>query len=181
MPPRRKYDHTIPLVPEPQPVYNRPYRIPPVLKDEMEKQVKEMLAAGIIRPSNSAFSSPMIMVQKKDKTWRPVFDYRKLNAITIKGKYPIPIIDELLDELAGACWFSKLDLRSGYHQIRLAPGEEHKTAFQTHIGHFEFLVLSFGLTGGPNTFNFGMNDTLAPYIRKFVLVFFLWHTCVQCF
>lgn len=138
----------------------------------MEKQVKDMLASGIIRPSNSAFSSPMIMVQKKDKTWRPVFDYRKLNAITVKSKYPIPIIDELLDELAGAKWFYKLDLRSGYHQIRLAPGEEHKTAFQTHFGHFEFLVLSFGLTRGPNTFNFGMNDTLAPLIRKNVLVFF---------
>ena len=151
---------------------SRPYRLPPAMKDEMEKQVKEMLDAGIIRPSTSAFSSPVILVQKKDKTWRPVYDYRKLNAITVKSKYPVPIIDELLDELAGACWFTKLDLRAGYHQIRLAPGEEHKIAFQTHFGHFEFLVLSFGLTGGPNTFNFALNETLSPCVRKFVLLFF---------
>ena len=131
-----------------------------------------MLAAGIIRHSNSAFSSLMIMVQKKDKTWRPVFDYRKQNAITSKSKYPIPIIDELLDELAGSSWFTKRDLRSGYHQIRLALGEEHKTAFQTHFGHFEFLVLSFGLTGGPNTFNFAMSHTLSPCLKKYAINFF---------
>ncbi|XP_073360723.1 uncharacterized protein [Aegilops tauschii subsp. strangulata] len=123
LPPRRKYDHTIPLVPRAQPVYNRPYIIAPALKDEMEKQVKDMLASGIIRPNNSAFSSPMIMVQKKDKTSRPVFDYRKLNAITVKSKYPIPIIDELLNKLAGAKWFSKLVLglattRSDWHLER---------------------------------------------------------------
>uniref|UniRef100_A0A8R7P571 Reverse transcriptase domain-containing protein n=1 Tax=Triticum urartu TaxID=4572 RepID=A0A8R7P571_TRIUA len=138
----------------------------------MERQVKEMLDSGIIRHITSAFSSPMIMVQKKDKTWRPVFDYRHLNALTIKRKYPIPIIDVLLDKLAGSCWFSKLDLRFGYHQIRLAPGEEHKTTFQTHFGHFEFLVVSFGLTGGPNTFHFAMNDTLSPCPREFAISFF---------
>ena len=131
-----------------------------------------MLDSGVIRPSNNPFSSPMLLVQKKDHSWRPVFDYRHLNAITAKCKYPIPVIDELLDELAGSSWSSKLDLRSGYHQIRLAPGEEYKTAFQTHNGHFEFLVMSQGLTGGPNTFQFAMNSDLSPVLRKCAVVFF---------
>jgi hypothetical protein len=99
-------------------------------------------------------------------------DYRQLNALTVKSKYPIPVIDELLDELSGASWFSCLDLRAGFNQIRLAPGEEHKTAFQTHCGQFEYTVMSFGLTGAPNSFQGAMNTTLHPLLRKCVLVFF---------
>jgi hypothetical protein len=172
LPPRRLYDHHIPLIPGARPVSMRPYRVALALKSEIEKHVQELLAQGVITHSNSAFASPVILVRKSDQTWRLVVDYRHLNALTEKGKYPVPVIDELLDELAGARWFSKLDLRAGYHQIRLAPGEEFKTAFQTHQGYYEFRVMAFGLTGAPATFQHAMNASLAPVLRKFALVFF---------
>jgi hypothetical protein len=160
------------LIPGAQPVSIRPYRYSPKLKDKIEKQVSEMLQSGVIRPSSSAFASPIIMVKKKDFTWRPMVDYRHLNSLTVKTKYSLPLIDELLDELQGSSWFSKLDLRAGYHLIRLAPGEEYKTTFHTHHGHYEFLVIAFGLTGAPTTFQSVMNKTLAPVLRKCALVFF---------
>jgi hypothetical protein len=113
----------------------RPYRVAPELKSEIERQVQELLQQGVITHNNRAFASPVILVRKSDRTWRLVVDYRHRNALTLKGKYPLPVIDELLDELSGSHWFSKLDLRAGYHHIRLAPGEEFKTAFQMHSRH----------------------------------------------
>lgn len=172
LPPRRGSDHHISLLPGATPVHSRPYRHSPEMKTEIEKHISEMLESGVILPSTSAFASPLIMVRKRDHSWRPCIDYRRLNAITTKTRYPLPVIDELLDELHGASWFSKLDLRAGYHQIRLAPGEEHKTAFHTHHGHFKFLVMAFGLTGAPATFQNAMNKTLAPVLRRSALVFF---------
>ncbi|CAO2169811.1 unnamed protein product [Urochloa humidicola] len=172
LPPPRACDHAIPLIEGAAPIQVRPYRYAPALKDEIERQIKEMLDKGIIQKSSSSFSSSVLLVKKKDGTWRFCVDYRHLNAITIKGKYPVPVIDEFLDELANASWFTCLDLRAGFHQIRLKPGEEFKTAFQTHCGQYEFRVMAFGLTGAPGSFQEAMNSTLAPYLRKFVLVFF---------
>ncbi|WVZ89846.1 hypothetical protein U9M48_036199 [Paspalum notatum var. saurae] len=134
LPPRRVADHQIPLVPGAQPVKVRPYRYSPAQKTEIEKQLKDMLSHGVVRPSTSPFASPVILVKKKDGNWRFCVDYRHLNAMTVKNKHPMPVVEELLDELAGACWFTKLDFSAGYHQICMAEGEEYKTAFRTHNG-----------------------------------------------
>lgn len=173
LPPRRDCDHSIPLIPGAQPVSVRQYRYSPKLKSEIEEQVSELLKTGIIQPSRSPFSSPVLLVRKKDHSWRMCVDYRMLNALTVKSKFPIPVIDELLDELSSARWFSCLDLRAGFNQIRLAPGEEYKTAFQTHWGQFEYTVMSFGLTGAPNTFQGAMNTTLKPLLHVCVCHRFL--------
>ena len=171
LPPQRAYDHTIPLLPGSIPINSKPYYYSPLHKTEIERQVQELLQAGLIAHSHSPFASPVLLVKKKDGTWRFCVDYRQLNAITVKNKHPLPMVDELIDELHGAKLFSKLDFRSGYHQICIADKDTHKTAFKTHNGLYEFLVMPFGLTNALATFQSVMNTLFASLLRKGVLIF----------
>src|SRR5262249_3416554 len=143
LPPQRSVDHRIELVPGCEPPFRPIYRLAPPELEEMKRQLDELLASGFIQPSRSPFGAPVIFVRKKDGSLRMCIDYRALNKHTIKNRYPLPRIDDMFDQLRGAKVFSKIDLRSGYHQIRVAPEDVHKTAFRTRYGHYEFRVLPF--------------------------------------
>lgn len=171
VPPQRSHTHAIPLIPGAQPFRIKPYRYTPFQKDEIEKQVAQLLKDNMIQESTSPFASPALLVKKKTGDWRLCVDFRKLNAYIVKNKYPLPIIEELFEELHGAKWFTTLDLRPGFHQISVEPADQYKTGFQTHHGHFEYKVMPYGLTGAPTTFQAVMNHVLAPLLIKCVVVF----------
>jgi hypothetical protein len=172
LPPRRDIDFRIELIPGFTPPARSPYRMSPAEQDEVRKTLDDLLEHGFIQSSVSPFAAPVLLVKKKDGTMRMCVDYRGLNKITIKNKYPLPRIDELFDRLHGAKWFSKIDLRSGYHQLRIHPDDIHKTAFNTRYGHYEYLVLPFGCSNAPASFMHLMQDkVLRPFVDKFVIVY----------
>jgi hypothetical protein len=170
-PPERDVEFSIELKPGTTPVSRRSYRMPSNELAELKTQLQDLLEKGFIRPSSSPWGCPAIFVKKKDQTLRMCVDYRPLNEVTIKKKYPLPRIDLLFDQLVGAKVFSKIDLRSGYHQIRVWPEDIPKTAFTTRYGLYEYLVMSFGLTNAPAHFTYLMNSVFMPELDKFVVVF----------
>ena len=157
MPPRREIEFAIDVVPGATPASITPYRKAPVELKELKLQLQELLEKGFIHMSVSPWGAPVLFVKKKHGTLRLCVDYRKLNKMTVKNKYPLPMIDDLFDQLKGASVFSKIDLRSMYHQLRIKDANVHKTAFRTQYGHYEFLVMSFGLTNAPTAFMDLMN------------------------
>ena len=171
LPPSRGVDHDIELEPGARPPVGCTYKMSYPELDELRRQLDELLANGHIQPSKSPYGAPVLFVKKHDGTLRLCTDYRALNNITLKNRFPLPRVEELLDRLTGASYFSKIDLRSGYYQVRIAPPDVPKTAFRTRYGHFEYLVMPFGLTNAPATFMSLMHKVFNPYLDTFVVVF----------
>ncbi|GKE22009.1 putative reverse transcriptase domain-containing protein, partial [Tanacetum coccineum] len=171
LPPARQVEFQIDLVPGAAPVARAPYRLAPAEMQELSTQLQELSDKGFIRPSSSPWGAPVLFVKKKDGSFRMCIDYRELNKLTVKNRYPLPRIDDLFDQLQGSRVYSKIDLRSGYHQLRVREEDIPKTAFRTRYGHYEFQVMPFGLTNAPAVFMDLMNRVCKPYLDRFVIVF----------
>ncbi|GJW93516.1 hypothetical protein Tco_0173188 [Tanacetum coccineum] len=171
LPPVRQVEFQIDLIPGAAPVARAPYRLAPSEMQELSNQLQELSDRGFIRPSTSPWGAPVLFVKKKDRSFRMCIDYRELNKLTVKNRYPLPRIDDLFDQLQGLSVYSKIDLRSGYHQLRVRDEDIPKTAFRTRYGHYEFQVMPFGLTNAPAVFMDLMNRVCKPYLDKFVIVF----------
>ncbi|KAL0549424.1 hypothetical protein IC582_013906 [Cucumis melo] len=171
LPPHREVEFAIELEPGTVPISRAPYRMAPAELKELKVQLQELLDKGFIRPSVSPWGAPVLFVKKKDGSMRLCIDYRELNKVTVKNRYPLPRIDDLFDQLQGATVFSKIDLRSGYHQLRIKDEDVPKTAFRSRYGHYEFIVMSFGLTNAPAVFMDLMNRVFREFLDTFVIVF----------
>ncbi|MCI06844.1 retrotransposon protein, partial [Trifolium medium] len=169
--PEREVEFAIDVVPGTSPVSMAPYQMSAIELEELKKRLEELLEKKFIRPSVSSWGAPVLLVKKKEGSMRLCIDYRQLNKVTIKNKYPLPIINYLMDQLVGAYVFSKIDLRSGYHQIRVKMEDIPKTAFRTHYGHYEYSVMPFGVTNAPGVFMEYMNRIFHSYLDRFVVVF----------
>nr|GFB96917.1 putative reverse transcriptase domain-containing protein [Tanacetum cinerariifolium] len=161
----------IDLIPGAALVARAPYRLTPPEMKELSEQLKELSDKGFIRPSSSPWGAPVLFVKKKDGSFRMCIDYRELNKLTVKNRYPLPRINDLFDQLQGSSVYSEIDLRSGYHQLRVREEDVPKTAFRTRYGHYEFQVMPFGLTNASVVFIDLMNRVCKPYLDKFVIVF----------
>ena len=171
IPQDREIDFKIELAPGIEPISKAPYRMAPLELKELKVQMEELVSKGFVRPSTSPWGAPVLFVKKKDGSLRLCIDYRELNKVIIRNQYPLPRIDDLFDQLQGARVFSKIDLRSGYHQLKIRSEDVPKTVFKTRYGHYEFLVMPFGLTNAPTVFMDLMNKIFHPYLDQFVIVF----------
>ncbi|GJP82295.1 hypothetical protein CLOP_g12530, partial [Closterium sp. NIES-67] len=171
LPPERPQYHKIDLEPGAQPTIRKQWRLTQPDLTELRNQLDYLLEKGFIRPSTPPFATPILFTPKKDGGLRMCIDYHALNRRTIKSRYPIPRADNLLDQLCGARFFSKIDLRSGYHQIRFFADDCHKTAFRTRYGSYEYTVMPFGLTNAPSTFQLTMNNVFCDLLDKCVIVY----------